>query len=1518
MAGSRGIAMTFTNPAGWWLLALALPVLALHILRPRRQRLPVSSTLLWENEERAVSAAAPWQRLRSSWLLLAQLAMVALLAAVVAHPVRLTPGRLARHTVFMIDASGSMAATDGAPSRLEAAKDRAVAIRSELPDGGLASVVSIGRDAEVRLSASSDLSAFTSAVRGVSQTYGSPDAAGAFALAVGLETADVPIGFVLISDGGLSDAERRLLPPGTRFESVGSSDTNRAIVAAGVEPGTDGLVGRITVRNTGGPVAKQTVRFDVDGRTVGTKDISVEPAGIAEVSMPLPTGDRVEAFLEGQDLLSSDNRAFITGAARPPLRVLLAGPDDPYISTVLGVLPSVTVERSTTSRAADGFDLVIYDQVAVPAAPGAPFIAIAAPGGVPGVTASGVVEQPAITWILTEHPLLAGLDLTAVGVARSQMLTSPADTVLLGSERTPLVLTGTRAGVSFAAFGFVLSDSNLPVQVAYPVFMDRLIRQLSGAGVAVADLRVGDALPILGGAGVRVQGPGGARFEVLAGSTPHADRPGFWTMMVPNRPDRVVAVNVPTRESSLTVPRDIVVVTGEGLKAAPTIAKGQRSVLSWFAIGLLVLALLEFWLARRQLAVGRRQARWARGTRVVVVALVLGALFAPTVSRNRGEVATVFLVDGSDSLGSSGKEQAFTWVRQAISAQPKAARAAVAVFGGDARLELTLQHDPTLTGSRPKVDASATNLAGGLRLASALLPSDARRRVVIVSDGRPTTGDAAAEIDRLEASGAVVEVHPVARSSGPDDAVVRVDVPSAVSAGETFEVRATIAATAASSSRVTLRRDSQVIEERVVDLVPGDNLVSFPQAAGSGPVSRFQVQVAGVGDTISENDNGFAAVMVEGTPTVLIAEGKSGGGTTLAAALRAGGLQVVVTDARDLPGVEQLSAYAATVLVDVDARSLSAQQVAALTAVTRDGGRGLVVIGGDRSFALGGYRSSSLEDLLPVISEITDPKRRLDVAQVLAIDTSGSMAACHCAEGTTQGVNGMPVGGNMIGGGQDKTAISRAAAARTIQAMNKNDEVGVLAFNTDQNWVIPLQQLPADEVVTKGLRTLSPLGGTNLTTPLETAAESLKKSKATLKHIILFTDGFTSQAALQGLADQAGKLAEQGITVSVLATGEVAYEQLEKVAVAGRGRFYAGKDLNEIPQIMAQEAIIAARDVVQEGSFLPRVTSNASPVRELTSSPPVLGYLATTAKPAAATLLQVGDDGDPLLSSWRAGLGKVTAWTSDASERWSAPWANWSGYTSFWTGVVKDTFAIKGATGSTVEARSVGDTLKITVSGASAFDDQATAVARVNGPGGVAVEVPLVRSSGTTFVGETSAAKAGTFTVGAAVSGPEGPVFSGTAIASQSYSAEYASGATDEAYLAGLSVRSGGRGAIEPKQAFDASGLAVGRQRVPLAPWFLLSAALLWPVAVALSRLVFSRAGSRESGRLRVLVRRVGSNMPRPPGRLSAPSSSSKSPPSASAPPPPPPPPPVPQEHEPELVDTMSRLLDRKRRGGPS
>jgi Mg-chelatase subunit ChlD len=824
----------------------------------------------------------------------------------------------------------------------------------------------------------------------------------------------------------------------------------------------------------------------------------------------------------------------------------------------------------------------------------------------------------------------------------------------------------------------------------------------------------------------------------------------------------------------------------------------------------------------------------------------------------------------------------------------------VAFFGADARLELTVQEDTELLQPATKVDASRTDLAGALRLAGAVLPTDARRRIVVVSDGRANHGDATTEARRLREDGIQVDVHAVEVAGGPDAAVTRVDAPTTVRQGESFTVRATIETTRAQTVRLTWQRNGQTVEDRAVDVPAGRTVVELAQTApAAGGLASYRLEIDSAANSVPENDIGFAAVQIEGPARVLLVEGMPGEGTVLAAALRAGGLPVDVVAPAELPGLDRLATYSSTVLVDVDARSLAAEQVQALGAATRDLGRGLVTVGGDRSYALGGYLGSELEKLLPVTSDVKDPKRRASVAEVLAIDSSGSMGACHCSEG---GFNGLG-GGNRADGGVNKTDISRAAAARTISALNADDQVGVLAFNTQQRWVVPLQTLPAEDVVTKGLRELHPAGGTNLTLPLKEAGDALKAAKARLKHIILFTDGFTSTGGLDTLVQQARDLAAQGITVSVVATGETgAADNLAAVAEAGRGRFYNEQDLNDVPQIMMQEALLASRRIVNEETRYPEVVSQAQPVRDLTATPPLLGWLGATTKPSGQTALQIGDDDDPLLASWQVGLGRATSWTSDASARWSQQWAGWGGYTAFWSAVVKDTFPAQGASGAGVRAQLADGRLRVTAESATPWPDGATAVARVAGPGGTSQELTLDRTSGTQFAAEIPATAAGSYGVGVVVHGAGGPLMSASTVAVQSYSAEYAPGVADPALLARVSELSGGRGAIEAAAAFDVAELPAGRGRIPLAGWMLLAAALLWPLAVALSRVALHGSGvaALRTGRRR-LADSVRARIPARPGHERpppAPRPAKRKP----APPPPSAPPP-----------TLERLLKKKR-----
>src|SRR4029077_11067542 len=125
--------------------------------------------------------------------------------------------------------------------------------------GGVASLVGASAQPRVLLSASPDSAAFSDALGRVQSSPAGADFAAAFTLAESLETPGTPAGFVLLSDGGLTNAEKALVPPGTRYERVGSRATNRALSRLSVEQRGSGLHARVTVRNTGGPAAKQKI-----------------------------------------------------------------------------------------------------------------------------------------------------------------------------------------------------------------------------------------------------------------------------------------------------------------------------------------------------------------------------------------------------------------------------------------------------------------------------------------------------------------------------------------------------------------------------------------------------------------------------------------------------------------------------------------------------------------------------------------------------------------------------------------------------------------------------------------------------------------------------------------------------------------------------------------------------------------------------------------------------------------------------------------------------------------------------------------------------------------------------------------------------------------------------------------------------------------------------------------------------------------------------------------------------------
>jgi Mg-chelatase subunit ChlD len=836
----------------------------------------------------------------------------------------------------------------------------------------------------------------------------------------------------------------------------------------------------------------------------------------------------------------------------------------------------------------------------------------------------------------------------------------------------------------------------------------------------------------------------------------------------------------------------------------------------WWLLAL-PLALAVVWLVARWGArtVPRRQHRVAVVIRLVGAGLLVLAAAQPVLGLSVDRRTVLFLVDRSASIGAEARAAQEVFLAESFGSGRPDDQTGVVVFGADVRVDSAL----TL-GRRPapiltEVDGSATDLAGALRSAASLLPSEGSRRVVVLTDLVETTGDARRAAIELADQGITVDVVALDTLRSADALVDTVSLPAVSRKGDQVPVSVVVRSTAAGAGELMVRSGDG--EERVilVDLQPGRNVVTFKVVAEETGFIAVDVRLRTSFDTKPENDAAQGLTRVLGPARVAVVEGKAGEAEELALALEAGGL--VVETVAGVPGPDELLEYDAVVLVNLD--KPDNEDAANLASFVEELGRGLVVVGGDQAYGLGDYHRTPLEAVLPVSSNPDDLVRRQPVAEVLVIDTSGSMGACHCNSGAGSE------------GGVVKTEIAKAGAALAIDALTDSDQVGVLTFTSGQTWALPLGPRPGTDEVEAALGGITPNGDTEIAAALEEALDTLRGVDDHLRHIVLFTDGWDPNDA--NLLPMAREIADAGVTLSVLGTGEGPGTTLERMADLGGGRYYPGSDLLSIPEIFVEETLAVARNLATEGSFLPILAAPSQVTSGLVESPPLLGYVLTKAKGTASVALEIGQN-DPLLASWQRGLGRATAWTSDTTSRWSAAWVDWEGYVDFWGKVIRD--ALPPGRENPPEVRVEGGEVAVRYE-AEGLDVDSTATARVRTPTGEVSVVPLARVAENVFEGFTRAPTPGAYWVAVTVDNPDGSMLTSSSGAVSSYEEEFAFREPDPSLGTDLAATGGGRFGPEPAEVFDPAPLQ-GKARVGIWPWLAGAALAMFLIDVTLRRLV--------------------------------------------------------------------------------
>lgn len=652
--------------------------------------------------------------------------------------------------------------------------------------------------------------------------------------------------------------------------------------------------------------------------------------------------------------------------------------------------------------------------------------------------------------------------------------------------------------------------------------------------------------------------------------------------------------------------------------------------------------------------------------RTVILALAIAAAASPFLAHETRTHNVFFLVDRSASVTLATDDDEVRSQLQGIMDASPETNYGLIEFAATSVVSAPLGMNALPLGLAT-LDDSETNLHSAIELGLSIMPSDQTNQFVLVSDGQfsDITDRALSLVELADIS---VSVLPVGGSIISDISLADLNAPDKVLVGRPFNIDVTISAQQAGSARLVIYRDDDIVTIQDLRIDAGLTTITVSDEMSQLGSSVYQAIIKSTDDPIPANDDLSMLVSSTEVPTILIVDPLES--SRVSALLES--LGISYNSQRAIPSLEVLADYRQLILASGRLEDYTSAEIETVEHFTRQLGGGILLLAGEQEVR--GFSHGGIQSLLPLTFDIPEKTEEASLAIVYLLDRSASMRSR---------VDGV-----------EKLDVLKEAAVASINLLDEEAMVGIIAFDRHYEWVLPIETIDFSAVI-DALQPMTAIGGTDIYFPLVDALDQLDQVKARSKHVLLISDG----KAGDDVRDYPGLVRRLEATpdtiLSAIAVGTAPNTTLLGALVtAGGGNIYLADDFSTLPQVFIRATQRLSRerfvteDTIVEGRLV--TTHTTTPV------PPLQGYVVGYPKETTQTLLWGGED--PLVATWRVGLGSITVLATDLNGAWTQQWFDWTGMPRLFEGLLATTESEVSATlGLTAIVSFEGSTTSILV-----------------------------------------------------------------------------------------------------------------------------------------------------------------------------------------------------------------------------